>query len=301
MARLRKFIDIGANLTDPMYQGLYNGSRKHDSDLVHVLERSWKHGLEKLIITGGNLEESKKAIEVAKTDDRLHATVGCHPTRCSEFENNGQNPDEYLQSLRSLVTENRNKVVALGECGLDYDRLQFCSKEVQKKYFELQLQLNSTLNLPLFLHCRNAANDLYDILSRHKFKGVVHSFDGSLEEAKRFIGLGYYIGLNGCSLKTEENLNTVKELPSDKVLIETDCPWCEIRPTHAGFKYISEENKSLPSVKKEKWKPDHMVKSRNEPINIRQVLDVIAAVKNESADDLCEQIFNNTNNLFFSM
>lgn len=301
MARLRRFIDIGANLTDPMYQGIYNGSKKHEADLQQVLKRSWDHGLVKLIITGGNFEESQKAIELAKSDNRLHATVGCHPTRCSEFEKDNQNPDEYLQNLGNLVRENTDKVVALGECGLDYDRLQFCTKEIQKKYFELQLQLNESLNLPLFLHCRNAASDLYEILLKHKFKGVVHSFDGSIEEAKRFIDLGYYIGLNGCSLKTEENLNTVKELPSDKILVETDCPWCDIRPTHAGYKYISEENKIFPSTKKEKWKIDHMIKSRNEPINIRQVLDIISAVKNEPADDLCEQIFNNTNDLFFSL
>lgn len=65
------------------------------------------------------------------------------------------------------------------------------------RYFELQLNLNESLNLPLFLHCRNAAGDLYDILSKYAFKGVVHSFDGSIQEATRFIDLGYYIGVNG--------------------------------------------------------------------------------------------------------
>lgn len=70
------------------------------------------------------------------------------------------------------------------------------------------------------------------------------------------------------SLKTEDNLNTVKTLPRDKILLETDCPWCEIRPSHAGFKFISNESK-VPSFKKEKWSCDAMVKSRNEPCNIR--------------------------------
>ncbi|CAG9764426.1 unnamed protein product [Ceutorhynchus assimilis] len=300
MASLRKFIDIGANLTDPMYQGIYNGSKKHESDLSSVLKRSWDSGLVKLIITGGNFEESKKAIELANTDDKLYATVGCHPTRCSEFEQDGNNPDEYLNNLGNLVKENASKVVALGECGLDYDRLQFCTKELQKKYFELQLKLNESLNLPLFLHCRNSADDLYDILSKYKFQGVVHSFDGTIEEARKFLDLGYYIGLNGCSLKTQDNLDTVKELPSDKLLIETDCPWCDIRPTHAGFKFISKENKSFPSVKKEKWKANHLVKSRNEPLNIRQVADIIAAVKNEPVEELCDRIFENTKKLFFN-
>lgn len=70
-------------------------------------------------------------------------------------------------------------------------------------------------------------------------------------------------------MKTEDNLKTVKNLPSERLLIETDCPWCDIRPTHAGFKYVSEENKTIPSVKKEKWNLDSMVKGRNEPANIR--------------------------------
>jgi TatD DNase family protein len=71
------------------------------------------------------------------------------------------------------------------------------------------------------------------------------------------------------SLKTEENLKTVAALPNDKILIETDCPWCEIRPTHAGYSLISKDNFFTNTVKKEKWKPDCAVKSRNEPANIR--------------------------------
>jgi TatD DNase family protein len=138
------------------------------------------------------------------------------------------------------------------------------------RYFELQLDLSTTCNLPLFLHCRNAAQDVIEILSRHKNAcGVVHSFDGRIEEAQSFIDMNFFIGLNGCSLKTEENLKTVAALPNDKILIETDCPWCEIRPTHAGYSLISKDNFFTNTVKKEKWKPDCAVKSRNEPANIR--------------------------------
>ena len=99
----------------------------------------------------------------------------------------------------------------------------------------------------------------------------MHSFDGSLKEAGAFIDLGYYIGLNGCSLKTQDNLEVVRDLPVDKILLETDAPWCEIRPTHASSKYInSEPFKDYPVVKKpEKFKDGCLVKSRNEPCFIK--------------------------------
>ncbi|KAL7291090.1 hypothetical protein TKK_0015219 [Trichogramma kaykai] len=298
MINLRRFIDIGANLTDPMYQGIYNGSQKHPPDLDKVLERSWNNNLSKIIITAGSLEESKKALELAKTDDRLFSTVGCHPTRCNEIEESGDS-DAYLDELYELAVNNKNKIIAIGEMGLDYDRLQFCSKETQKKYFEMQLSLCSRLKLPMFLHCRNAAEDFVRILRENKDKltnGVVHSFDGNTEDAYSMLQLGLYIGINGCSLKTEENMFVVTTIPSDRLVIETDCPWCEVRPTHASAKDIVTH---FPAVKKEKWQPDRMVKGRNEPCNIVQILEVLASVREEEEEYLCNQIYKNTMKLFF--
>lgn len=295
----RKFIDIGANLTDEMYQGVYHGSKKHEADLDQVLKRAWDAGLTRMIITGTSLSDSKTAVELAKTNDQLFSTVGCHPTRCGEFEKDEADPEAYLEGLLQLSLDNRENVVAIGECGLDYDRTQFCAPEIQRKYFEKQISLAEVTGLPMFLHCRNAASDLLKILSPYREKisgGVVHSFDGTKEEAQQIMELDLYIGLNGCSLKTEENLAVAASIPAERLLIETDCPWCEIRPTHAGHKHIKT---NFPNKKKEKWQSGVMVKSRNEPNCLIQVLEVLAAIRKEDPDELAESLYKNSMRLFF--
>ncbi|KAI8117464.1 hypothetical protein FF38_13349 [Lucilia cuprina] len=298
-----KFIDIGANLTDPMFRGLYGGSQKHQDDLELVLRRSWLQDLQKMIITVGTLNEADEALSLAAKDERLYVTMGCHPTRCGEFV---ENPEKYYEGLKSKISSNLNKVVAIGECGLDYDRLHFCEKDTQKQYFEKQLQLAEDFKLPLFLHCRNSHKDFMDILSRNRSKldacggGVVHSFTGTLEEAQEVLDFhpNLYIGLNGCSLKTEDNLQVVSKIPNDRIMLETDCPWCGIRPTHAGSKSIQTK---FPTVKKkEKWTADSLIDGRCEPCQIIQVLEVIAGVKDQPCDKLAEIFYHNTVKLFFS-
>ncbi|KAI9492897.1 hypothetical protein BDB00DRAFT_826070 [Zychaea mexicana] len=272
-----RFIDIGANLTDPMFRGIYRGKQAHADDWHLVLKRARDAGVQKLIMTGTNLADSQEAIDEIKKHDEenmLYSTVGCHPTRCTEFESHAGGPTDYFNKLLNIIKDNRQHVVAVGECGLDYDRLHFCPKETQLKYFELQFDLAEKTQLPMFLHNRNTGDDFYTMIkaNRHKFRhGVVHSFTGSVEEMKKLVDLDLYIGVNGCSLKTEENLQVVKEIPSDRLMIETDAPWCEIRPTHASHKYldtIPKEEKDLYmplTKKKEKFEMGYMVKSRCEP------------------------------------
>ncbi|KAG0730563.1 putative deoxyribonuclease TATDN1 [Chionoecetes opilio] len=244
MAQLvKRFIDIGANLTDEMYQGIYHGSKKHEADLSHVLKRAWEAGLSKMVITGTSLSDSKAALELAKTNEHLYCTVGCHPTLCEEFEKEETSPDAYLEELLQLTLDNREKVVAIGECGLDYDRTQFCSPEIQRK--------NSTQT---------------DTIASNS------------------------------SLKTAENLVVAASIPTQRLMIETDCPWCEVRPTHAGHKHVKTV---FQTKKKEKWEPGVMVKGRNEPNCIVQILEVLAAIKKEDHDELAEQLYNNTTKLFF--
>jgi TatD DNase family protein len=136
-----------------------------------------------------------------------------------------------LEELKELAIESREAgyAVAFGEIGLDYDRLFLSPKDQQLKYFEAQLDVAVDIQLPLFLHCRAASDDFEELLTPRLAKlpkgGLVHSFTGTMEEMERLVSLGLDIGINGCSLKTEENLEVVKAMPLDRIQIETDGPW----------------------------------------------------------------------------
>ena len=306
-----KFIDIGANLLDERFmEGCYHGKHRHEPDWRQVLERAEDAGVRSIIVTAGTLRESRRALdlvrELRQQNKTIHfgCTIGVHPTRCSqEFEDAELPSDEVLVQLKELALEGQadRSVVSLGEIGLDYDRLEFCNKETQQLYLAKQLQIFADPQLdklPLFLHNRNVGDDLLRVLEEdpdRRCLGVVHSFDDTLELAKRFIDFGLYIGLNGCSLKTSVNLEVVKEIPLDKILLETDCPYCEIKATHAGFDAIRTKWEKKEDKRFELGK---MVKGRNEPCQIVQVAEVIAHVKGISVQEVADASYENSCNLY---
>ncbi|TFK36871.1 hypothetical protein BDQ12DRAFT_686011 [Crucibulum laeve] len=313
-----RFIDIGVNLTDPMFRGNYHGKQKHDDDFVAMLNRAKAAGVKSMIITGGSLEESRTALLLA-AEHSLYATAGCHPTRVGEFDKFGDGPDAYLHALDELIHDHlkqpNTKLVAIGECGLDYDRTHFASLDIQRKYFRVQLSLAKKHHLPLFLHSRAAHVDFVTILREEGFGvdggasvggkgGVVHSFTGTSSEVAELMDMGFYIGINGCSLKTEENLEVVKSIRAERLLLETDAPWCSITSTHASKKYIDKMPAALhdqyfpPTRKPEKFTTGISVKGRNEPVTIGGIAWVVSCLLGISFEEISKLIWKNTVDTF---
>jgi TatD DNase family protein len=282
-----KTTDIGANLTDPMFAGLYHGRPQpaHPPDLEGVLGRAWGAGVGRIIITATNLEEGRAALALARTDARLFCTAGVHPTRAGELVEGGA---PYLDALRALIAEGvaAGKCVAVGEAGLDNDRLSFCDARTQAAGLSAQLALAAEVDLPLFLHCRAAGRELAAALGGGPplpRGGVVHSFDGSADELKAFLDARLpgklFIGLNGCSLKTEENLAVAAAVPLERLLLETDAPWCEPRPSHASAAFLAGHPPNPGAVDKKKWVVDAPVKGRNEPAAVVAVARAVAGAR----------------------
>lgn len=233
-----------------------------------------------------------------------YATIGVHPCSTQDFDTYKGGADQFLRDLRQLAIDAKasGHAVAFGEIGLDWDRLFLSPKETQLKYFEQQLDLAIELQLPLFLHMR-ACNEEFTALVKPRLdrfpkRGLVHSFTGTVEEMKSLVELGFDIGVNGCSMKTEENLSVVKEIPLERLQIETDGPWCEIRPSHASSQHLKDGPAIPKAVKKEKWQKGLMVKGRNEPATIPLVAHVIAKVKGISTQEVCEAAWRNSITMF---
>ena len=245
-----------------------------------------------LVNVGSQSTTSKRAVEIARNHKKgVYAAVGLHPSHLFEadvdkleagekiqYKTKGEEFDEncYLELAKN------EKVVAIGECGLDYavfvreqsERLQKRAsaeaesegglqqkiiEEKQKEIFVKHIELAQKINKPLIIHCRDAHDDLIEILKANSAKlkadgaGVMHFFTGSLEQAKKYIDLGFYISFSGVITFTNAYNNIVKNLPLNRILIETDAPY--VAPTPYRGKrnepsYVVETAKKIAEIKK---------------------------------------------------
>jgi len=240
-----------------------------------------------MINVGTKYETSQQAIELAeKYETGVYASIGLHPMFAgAEFVKTKTDPDEgeFLLKEQEFDKEKyrelgkSKKVVAIGEIGLDYyyrpksatKLIEF--KDKQKRVFKEQMELAKELNLPLILHCRMAHDDVIEILQQNPgHLGVVHCFTGTLEQAQKYIALGFYIGINGIIFKFNID-EVIKNISLDNIVVETDAPY--LTP-------IQETGK------------------RNEPIFIKHTIQKIAELKGTSFEEVCQKTTQNAKKLF---
>ena len=204
---------------------------KYYNNIEEIIEKCKKNNIEKIIVSGYDLESSIEAVELSNTYDNVYATIGYLPEVIYE------NKIDDIKELEKLVK--LGKVVGIGEIGLDYHWYQE-NKEKQKELFVKQILLAQKYNLPIVIHCREAITDCYEILKEYKPKKcVMHCFSGSLEMAKKFIDLGVYISIGGISTfkNAKKIVEVIKNIPLEYIVLETDSPYLTPEPHRGKINY----------------------------------------------------------------
>ena len=248
--------------------------KEFDDDREEIIKRFFDGGGEKLINVGCTLESSKRSYKLAKNNENLFASAGIHPHDADTVDEN------VLKMIEEIAMH--YKTIAIGEIGLDFFK-STTSREIQVQAFRAQLELAQNHNMPIIIHCRDAYNDLINILEEYKtsnWKGVIHCYTASWEIAEEFLNLGFFIGFTGIVTyykdKTEPNeepeiYRTIKNMPLDKILIETDCPYLSPIPERG---------------------------KRNEPLFVKHVAEKIARIKKTSFEEIENQTNKNAIKLF---
>jgi TatD DNase family protein len=254
-----QLVDIGANLTHAAFQ----------QDLPEVVERARNAGVARIVITGTAVDESLAATHLA---DRfaLHATAGVHPHHARDCG------PSTIAALREIAAHRR--VVAIGECGLDFNR-NYSPHPDQEKWFVAQLELGMEFGKPLFLHSRDAHPRFSQILRHHAIgKAVAHCFTGEKDELHAYLELGLYVGITGwiCDERRGRHLvELVRDIPRDRLLLETDSPYLTPR-----------DMRPQPKAR------------RNEPAFLPHILRAVAHALERPAEDVAAETTRNARALF---
>lgn len=188
-----------------------------DYDIDSVINNAKEKEVEYLIVSGSEREDNSLNIGLLDKYDNIFLSVGFHPDMASSVtEDDYNNLEEYVQN---------DRVVAIGEIGLDYHYGKD-DMDKQKEMFRRQLDIAKKYDLPVVIHTRDAFLDTYNILKEYDLRGVIHCFSGSLEVAKQYLNLGYYLGIGGViTFKNSKLSEVIKEIGIDKVVFETDSPY----------------------------------------------------------------------------
>lgn len=194
---------------------------KSKANIAEIIDRAVEAGVKQMICVGCDLEDSKLAIETVKTRENLYASIGLHPHEAQLY---ADQPDKLAEFAALAI---KDKVVAVGECGLDY-YYENSPKSDQVKVLEFQLQLAQDHNLPVIFHVREAFEDFWPVFGNFKAcRGVLHSFTDNMSNMERALSEGLYIGVNGIATfaRQPEMQEVYHSIPDGHLLLETDAPF----------------------------------------------------------------------------
>ncbi|KKP69077.1 hypothetical protein A2X44_05290 [candidate division CPR3 bacterium GWF2_35_18] len=249
-----------------------------NADQNGVIQNAFQNGINKIINIGVNFETSQKSIDLSTVYPQIYATVAIHPEEIITIE--GQTEKEVMEKL--TVLSSNKKVVAIGECGLDYFYLRKdetnrrLNIERQQKLFALHIKLAKNLNLPLVIHSRDAFTDVVNLLTEHKFpfsKVVFHSWSYNFKKAQQVIEKGGFISLNAIATypNAKEVQETAAKIDEKSFFLETDCPF-------------------LP--------PQSKRGQRNEPSNVIETASKIAELRRTTLEQIATNTTYNATNFF---
>ena len=260
---MHEIADIACNFT----------SERFDKDLDKVIDRAITNKITKFGLICSRLSDIDKLLKIyEKYSKHMFFTIGVHPHHANEIN------DQYLKKLKDAI--NLNDPDAIGETGLDFFR-NLSTYEEQIHAFEEQIKIAIDTNKPLFLHQRDSHDDFIKILRKYSSdinKAVVHCFTGTQEQLDDYLELDFYIGVTGwiCDAKRNVELRkTIKNIPLEKLMIETDCP------------YLIPKNL-----------PDKPKNNRNEPSNLNHIVREISSLIDIDEDILRKETFENTKSIF---
>ena len=195
-----------------------------DEDREQVLRELPGKGVKLVMLAASGMEDSAENSRLSKEYDYIYAAAGVHPESVDET------PGDYIGRLKDMIAANE-KIKAVGEIGLDY-HYEGYDREKQIRFFREQLELAAELDMHVIVHSRDAVEDTVEILREYRPKGVVHCFSGSAETAKEILRLGMYIGFTGVLTfkNAKKALKALAEVPMDRLLMETDCPYMAPEP-----------------------------------------------------------------------
>lgn len=200
-------------------------SDDYNLSVARVLANAESVGVTRLLCVGTDKNDSQLAIEFAQKHKTCFASIGIHPHDSKNYMTNGRIDSVLRDDFHKLAIS--KKVVAVGECGLDY-YYQHSPKEDQEVMLRFQIELALTNKLPLIFHVRQAFNDFWKIVDDYAgLKGVVHSFSDTPDRLEQILKRGFYVGLNGIMTfsKDEDQLTAAKMVPLERMVLETDAPF----------------------------------------------------------------------------